>query len=344
MPDFPPAPSAIRSADEHTFGGLVEPHRRELQVHCYRILGSLHDAEDLTQETLLRAWRRRETFEGRASFRAWLYKIATNACFDALDRRPRRALPTLTHPVADPAAQPAPLITEPVWLEPLPDELVAEADENPEARYSACESVTLAFLAALQTLPPRQRAVIILCDVLDWQAAEAADCLAMTVSAVNSALHRARITLAKHYHGEGRATVQRARDAQTQHLLERYVRAWEAADVAALVGLLKEDVIFAMPPVSAWFRGREAIRVVLRMFAFPDEARDRWRMTPMRANGSLAVACYQRDAAGSFRASGVQVLSFSDGLIAESIFFLEPALVARFGLPLELPVTPSPLS
>jgi RNA polymerase sigma-70 factor (ECF subfamily) len=229
-----------------------------------------------------------------------------------------------------------------VWLEPLPDELLADADENPEARYTARESVTLAFLTALQTLPPRQRAVVILCDVLDWQAGEAADCLGMTVSAVNSALHRARATLAKRYHGEGRATVQRARDARTQNLLDRYVRAWEAADIAALVGLLKEDVIFAMPPMPVWYRGREAIRAILPMFAFTGEGPDQWRLTPTRANGTLALACYRREGDGPYRAVGVQVLTFGEAGVAESIFFLGPGLFPRLGLPLEMPATPSP--
>ena len=166
--------AAARAGDQREFSGLTEPYRHELQLHCYRILGSLQDAEDIVQETLLRAWRRLDTYEGRASLRAWLYKIATNACFDALAKRPRRVLPTAQYPPADPRQPFAPPVTEPIWLEPYPDDLIAEPEAGPEARYSLRESVSLAFLAALQSLPPRQRAVLILCDVLDWRASEAA--------------------------------------------------------------------------------------------------------------------------------------------------------------------------
>ncbi|HLF02465.1 MAG TPA: RNA polymerase subunit sigma-70, partial [Anaerolineales bacterium] len=313
--------------------------RRELQVHCYRILGSLFDAEDLVQETLLRAWRRLDTFEGRASFRAWLYKIATNACLDALERkRPRRWLPTASHPPADPSqpfAPPADL----GWLEPLPDDLVAESDENPEARYGARESVTLAFLTALQALPPRQRAVVILCDVLDWKAGEAAECLAMTVSAVNSALHRARETLAGQYHGERRAAVKSATDSRTRDLLDRYVRAWETADVNALVALLREDAVFAMPPVPSWFKGRAAIRQALTATPFNGDPGGRWRLVLTWANGQPACAVYQRDDLakdGVHRGMGVMVLTVAEAFIAESIFFMTPDLVQRFGLPTAL--------
>lgn len=329
--------AAARAGDQHEFTHLTEPHRRELQVHCYRILGSLHDAEDLVQETMLRAWRRLNTYEGRASLRSWLYKIATNACLDALDKRPRRALPAATHPASD-ASQPfMPPITEPVWLEPLPDDMLADAEETPEARYTAHESITLAFLAALQTLPPRQRAVVILCDVLDWRASEAAECLGMTLPAVNSALHRARETLAKHYHRRDSVTPAHA-DEHTRALLDRYVRAWEAADVGALVALLKEDAVFAMPPIPSWFRGRESIRAVLEAMPFAGDARGRWKIVPTRANGEPALALYQRDEAGGgvYRGFGLQVLSIEGDSFAEVTTFINPGLFPRFGLPVEL--------
>jgi RNA polymerase sigma-70 factor (ECF subfamily) len=333
-----PALAAARAGDERAFGQLTEPHRRELQVHCYRLLGSLHDAEDLVQETMLRAWRRLDTYEGRASFRAWLYKIATNACLDALDKRPRRALPPVTYPAADPYAPPAPPVADPIWLEPLPDDLLADAEETPEARYSTRESVTLAFLVALQALPPRQRAVVILCDVLDWRASEAAEALGLTVSAVNSALHRARVTLTQRYHRREAAPL--PPDARTRALLDRYIRAWETADVGALVGLLKDDAVFAMPPVPTWYRGREAVRVALTTVAFagePGVARERWRLLLTRANAAPALAVYQRDEGGLYRGLGLQVLRVAGDAIAESIFFLHPAVLGRFNLPSELP-------
>lgn len=329
--------AAARAGDAREFASLTEPHRRELQVHCYRIVGSLQDAEDLVQETLLRAWRRLDTYAGRASFRAWLYKIATNACLDSLDKRPRRSLPPLAAPPADPTQPPAPPRLEPIWLEPLPDDLLAGVEESPEARYTVRESVTLAFLAALHTLPPRQRAVLLLCDVLDWRASEAADTLGLTVSAVNSALHRARKSLAEHYHGQGREAVRAVReDAHTRGLLERYLQAWESADISMLVRLLQEDVIFAMPPAPAWFRGRDAVREGLLRLAFASEAARRWRLVPTHANAGPALAVYQRDPAGVYRAAGVQTLTLADGLIAEAVFFLQPHLLAHFGLPAQL--------
>src|SRR5512135_253769 len=199
--------AAARAGDQREFSRLTEPYRHELQLHCYRILGSLQDAEDIVQETLLRAWRRLETYEGRAPLRAWLYKIATNACFDALNKRPRRVLPTAQYAPADPRQPFAPPVAEPIWLEPYPDDLIAEPEAGPEARYSLRESVSLAFLAALQSLPARQRAALILCDVLDWHASEVSELLEITVSAVNSALHRARVTMQQQYHARGRDTL-----------------------------------------------------------------------------------------------------------------------------------------
>jgi RNA polymerase sigma-70 factor (ECF subfamily) len=330
--------AAARAGDHLEFGRLTEPHRRELQVHCYRLLGSLHEAEDVVQETMLRAWRWLDTFEGRASFRAWLYKIATNACLDALDKRRRRSLPMSTHPVADPHQPLDPPMSDSVWLEPLPDDFIAAAAENPEARYTIRESVTLAFLVILQTLPARQRAVLILCDVLDWRAKEVADCLGLTVSAVNSALHRARVTLAKHYHNQRPEPVSPLGETRWRDLLDRYVRAWETADVEALVGLLKEDAIFAMPPTPSWYRGRDSIRLILLAIPFAGNARGRWRLAPTHANGSPALGFYQRDqaASGVYRGVGVQVLKIEDDGIAEVTSFMNPDFLPRFGLPAEL--------
>ena len=286
------------------------------------------------QETLLRAWRRIDTYEGRASLRAWLYKIATHACLDALDKRPRRALPTTTHSASDPGQPPAPPTLEPIWLEPLPDDFVADSDAGPEARYAVRESVTLAFLAALQLLPPRQRAVLILRDVLDWSASEVAELLDMTVPAVNSALHRARVTLARHYHADTRdmpkppATGDRLRP-----LLDRYVRAWENADVAGLTALLKEDATFAMPPTVSWYHGRDAIGAFVALAIFTADAPGRFRLQATRANSQPAFAVYQRDEGGMYRAFGIQVLTFAGDELANVTTFVDPALVPRFGLP-----------
>ena len=333
-----PAMAAARAGDQHQFSQVTEPYRRELQVHCYRILGSVQDAEDLTQETLLRAWRRIDTYEGRASLRAWLYKIATNACLDAIDKRSRRALPPQAGPQGDPGQPLAPPLAEPIWLEPYPTELIADLEASPEARYSLRESITLAFLVALQSLPPRQRAVLILRDVLDWQAREVAELLDTTASAVNSALHRARVTLSQNYHGAEPETAQiAAADAATQRLLDRYVQAWEEADVTSLTELLREDAVLSMPPSPSWYAGRDAVVSVVRGMAFGGDARGRWRMLPASANVQPAFAFYQRDEASSaYQAFGLQVLTIEHGQVADIVAFLDPSLLARFGLPLTL--------
>lgn len=333
--------AAALAGDQHEFSGLTEPYRRELQLHCYRILGSLQDAEDTVQETLLRAWRKLNTFEGRASLRAWLYKIATNACFDALDKRPRRVLPTAHSPAADPQQPFAPPITEPIWLEPYPDDLIDEPAAGPEARYSLHESVSLAFLAALQGLPPRQRAALILCDVLDWRANEAATLLDITISAVNSALHRARVTMQRRYHAGGPNMMMSEPPApDLQPLLERYVQVWEAADIDGLVNLLRQDATLSMPPLPDWYAGRDAIITAAQTKIFagvtPGDAYGRWHMRPVRANQQPACAVYQRDEAGIYRAFGISVLTVEQGQVIDIITFIDPALFKRFDLPLEI--------
>ncbi len=349
--DEPPSPSRPEyaahlaaalngSADE--FSQLTEPHRRELQIHCYRILGSLTDAEDAVQETFLHAWRRLGTFQGRSSFRAWLYKIATNACLDALDKQGRRhrqrTLPASAYPAADPHAPTAAPPTELTWLEPFPDEwLTDQAAVNPEARYSAYESISLAFLAALQTLPPRQRAVLILTDVLDWSAQETASLLGASLSAVTSALHRARSTMAEAYHRrvpEDRAAS--ATDPRTRVLLDRYMHAWQAADVDGLVNLLKADAVFSMPPSPSWYRGRPAIREFISTAVFGDagnfqgKAAGRWRLVPTSANGELAFAVYERTERGDYRPFGIHVLTLDANKVGQIICFIDPALPSRF--------------
>jgi RNA polymerase sigma-70 factor (ECF subfamily) len=344
--------AAARSGDQVAFARLVEPHRRELQVYCYRMLGSLLDAEDLVQETLLRAWRRLDTFEGRASLRAWLYRIATNACLDDLRRRPRRTLPQVSVPPADPAEPLAPPPAEPIWLEPLPDEWLAGEEASPEAAFDRLESVTFAFLIALQALPPRQRAVLILKDVLAWRAREVAALLDLTVPAVNSALHRARVTLAAHYHGKRQDAVRLTPgDPRTSMLLQRYVQAWERADVEGIVALLKEDAAYPMPPSPSWYRGRAAIGAFIRnaILSGADGADDAsvsadlWLLRPAPfANGCPAVAWYRRfrdaRAGGSerYQAFALQVLSWDGELLAEVMTFVRPELFPFFGLPPQL--------
>ena len=332
--------AAAQRGDANEFSVLTEPYRRELQIHCYRILGSLHDAEDLVQETFLRAWRRLDTYEGRASFRAWLYKIATHACLDALDRmRSRRLLPTQSRPASDPYTPILPPTQEISWLEPFPDDWLVEAALDPEARYSLHESVSLAFLTALQVLPPRQRAALILSDVLDWSAREVAELLELTVSAANSVLYRARATLAKHYHGRDLESLNPApADAHTQQMLDRFVQVWETADVAGLVALLKEDATLAMPPSPSWYHGRAAIGAFAGATLFVDggmfggAAAGRWRLRPTRANGQFAFAIYQR-AADSHQAFGLHVLAYEGDRLVQIISFIDPSLLPRFGLP-----------
>jgi RNA polymerase sigma-70 factor (ECF subfamily) len=322
-------PHELTNLDQQAFGAMVEPHRRELQAHCYRMLGSVQDAEDMVQETFLRAWRRRETFEGRASLRAWLYKIATNVCLDTLEKRPRRAVPMTRQGVSTLDEPIPPSVMEPIWLEPYPDELLPAADYNPERRISERESITMAFIAALHLLPPRQRAVLIMRDVLDWQASEVADLLEMTVPAVKSALHRARSTLATQAVGEVAA---RSLDEAAQQQLDDYVRAWEMADVNTLLALLKENATFSMPPIPSWYQGRDSIGGLVAKTVFSGEAQGRWRLVATRANRQVAFGLYRRDE-NAYVPYGIQVLTFDGGLIADITTFRVPALAAYFKLP-----------
>jgi len=333
---------AARHGDTQQFGELTEPYRRELQVHCYRILGSLHEAEDMVQETMLKAWKRLDTYEGRASFRAWLYKIATNTCLDFLDqRKSRRLLPLEVHPASDPNTSILPPAVETTWLEPFPDEWLRDTSGvNPEARYTDSESISLSFMTALQYLPPRQRAVLILCDVLDFSARETADVLDLTVSSVNSALHRARKTLSQKYQNrEPEASSQFLTDEKSQWLLDHFVRAWQTADVDGLVALLKADATLAMPPSPSWYQGREAIRAFVAMTVFAEDgmfggkAAGRWRLIPTRANASPAFAIYQRTEGGQYQAFGIHVVGYSANGLTRIVSFIDPGLPPRFGLP-----------
>ncbi len=330
---------ALRAGDEVAFQRLTDRYHRELLVHCYRMLGSYHDAEDVLQETLLRAWRGLESFQGRSALRPWLYRIATNACLDAIASRRRRALPNGTHPAGEAGESlPAP-ITEPLWIEPLPDNLIdLRPAVNPEAHYDARESVTLAFLATLQTLPGRQRAALILRDVLDWKASEVADLLETSVPAVNSALRRARVSM-KGYSADRKSSGAEPADSeQTAALLSRYVEAWQAADAAGLVALLREDALITMPPLPLWYHGRAAIRWFFETQLFAGDARARFRLVSTRANGSPAFATYQRGDTGEYRLGALQVLTIKDDQITaiHDFLLLGNQPLPGFDLPLSI--------
>jgi RNA polymerase sigma-70 factor (TIGR02960 family) len=319
-----------RAGDDEAFGRLVAPYRGELHAHCYRILGSTHDADDALQDALLGAWKGLAGFEGRGSLRGWLYTVATHAAMRVGSRRPKRQLsldlaPALesTHDLGEPIAESA-------WLEPYPGSLVDGLGAlDPEAHYDLRESVELAFVAALQHLPATQRAVLILRDVLAFSAAEVATALETTVPAVNSALQRARATLESR---RGRVSQQQALrelgDAGRDELVDRFVSAWERADVEALLDLLVEDARFSMPPLPAWFDGRVAVGRFLaeRIFATP------WRLVPSSANGQLAFACYLGGPEGDYRLAGVTLLTLRGDRVAELTSFLSPVVDRRFGL------------
>lgn len=317
---------SVSGHDRAEFGALTERYRREIHVHCYRMMGALHDAEDMVQETFLKAWRRRETLERPEAARAWLYKVATNTCLDALRKRPRRYVPATREDASDPAGPIPADVHEPIWLEPYPDDLLAGGDPDPEEIALSRERIRLAFIAALQLLPPRQRAAVILQDALDWQAREIADLLDTTVSAVKSALHRARTTLA------ARADLSAPLDEPTAEQLAAYVQAWETADVDGLIALLRDDARFSMPPIPSWYAGREAIRTLVARTVFAGEAHSRWRIIPARANGQPAFGLYRQTAPGEYAAYGIQVLTVVDGRIADITTFRAAGLMTAFGL------------
>ena len=327
--------SAARSGDEEAFRRLTDLYARELHLHCYRMLGSLHDAEDLLQETLLRAWKGLGRSRGRAPLRSRLHRIATNACLTELARRPRQEPPRLAAPPADPTAPHVPFASDILHLEPYPDRLLDAAEAaDPHARYLARETVELAFLTAIKRLPPRQRTALLLREVVGFSAREVAELLETTVPAVNSALQRARAAL----EGEPARLSSSAgsRDAVEAGLLRRFMRAWEEADMAALAALLSEDAVLTMPPAPSWYLGRDAIVAFVSSFVFPD-GKPHLRVVPTRANRRPACAAYDLDReAGTFRAYGIMVVRFEQDLVAEITGFGNPALFRFFGLPAEL--------
>lgn len=327
--------------DEQEFVRLADRFRPELLVHCYRMLGSIHDAEDLVQETYLRAWRSYERFEGRSSLRFWLYRIATSACLTALEHRSRRLLPSgLGAPADDPDGplSLAPPGTE--WVLPVLDPLSDPATADPAAVVVSRGDIRLALIAALQYLPAKQRAVLILRDVLAWRAAEVADLLGVTTAAVNSALQRARAQLQR----VAPAEEELVEPAEPGHraILDQYVAAFENADVTALLRLLREDVALEMPPNATWFAGRAAVGrfIVANVFAEPGTI----RMIRTMANGQPAVAAYFRADDGFYHAHAVQVITIGHAGISRIVSFNDPGLFAMFGLPMSLGTAGVPVS
>ena len=313
------AGSPLVAASAEAFGELANTYRRELLVHCYRMLGSIDDAEDAVQDALARAWHGRNTFQRAISFRAWLYRIATNACLDAIERRKRAR-----------GGQ------ESLGVEPCPDDVLGETSAGPEALYDSHESISLAFLTVLQLLPPRQRVVLILRDVLAWRAAEVAELLDLTVPAVNSALHRARTTVSRQYrpshaaadHGPIREP------GALRSLLDRYVRAWEAADIAGLVALLRDDAVVSMPPGLS-FTGRQEIGAFLAGSVFIGGTRI--RLMPIGANGGPAFVIYSGSGTGApLRTYAVLLLDTDESSIARMSVFVDRRVITRFGQPEEL--------
>lgn len=320
--------SAVAPEVGTDFSAHAEPYRRELLAHCYRMTGSLHDAEDLVQETLLRAWKAYDRFEGKSSMRTWLHRIATNTCLTALEGRQRRPLPVgLGAPSSDPTAE---LVErhEVPWLEPLPE--LAEHPADPSVIVGSRESVRLAFVAALQYLPPRQRAVLLLRDVLQWRSAEVADAVGTTTTAVNSLLQRARSQL-EAVGPSAEDELAQPDSAEAQDLLARYIAAFETYDIDGLVDLFTAEAIWEMPPYTGWYRGAGAIVTLIHQQC-PAEGSGDMRMLPLIANGQPATAMYMR--AGDVHVPfQLHVLDVRGGKVSHVVAFLDDTLFTKFGLP-----------
>jgi RNA polymerase sigma-70 factor, ECF subfamily len=327
-----------RGGDEDAFRRLVEPYRGALYAHAYRMLGSAADAEDAVQDSMLGAWRGLARFEGRSSLRSWLYRIATNASLKIIERRPKRVLPIDYGPPAEPGDPRGEPLVESVWIEPVADDSLGldSGLASPAARYELRESVELAFIAALQHLPPRQRAVLILRDVLGFSAREAAEILETAPASIDSALQRAHHTVDERLpEQDQQATLRTLDDAALRRVVDGYVDAWERDDVDALAAMLTDEAVFAMPPEATWFRGREAVAEFVG--TAPMGRGNRWRLIPTRANGQLAFGHYiWREERGAFAAESIGVLTLDGERIAEMMMFRTPEVFARFGLPEEL--------
>jgi RNA polymerase sigma-70 factor (ECF subfamily) len=323
----PPDPALVSAAgagDEDAFAQIIEPYRSQLHAHCYRMLGSVYDADDALQETLLRAWRGLSRFDGRSALRSWLYTIATNVCLTQISRRPKRVLPIDYGPATDPHVQPGQPLVESVWIEPYPDESVGIGDgfAAPEASYEQREAVELAFVAALQHLAANQRAVLILREVLGFSAKETAGMLGTTVASVNSALQRARAAVDERVPERSQqATLRSLGDEEVRELVDRYVDAWERCDIEAFAAMLAQDATFAMPPMSTWYRTREGIAIWAGLSPLTGEWR--WKAVVTRANGQPALAFYAWDeAARMYLPFALNVLSFRNREIINVTAFI----------------------
>jgi RNA polymerase sigma-70 factor (ECF subfamily) len=310
--------------------GELEQYRRELTGYCYRMLGSVFEADDAVQETMVRAWRAIDSFEGRSSLRSWLYRIATNACLDMARSRQRRARPMDMGPAGTVDSFTGEILPESTWVQPVPDgRVVADADDPAEVAATK-ETIRLAFVTALQHLPARQRAVLILREVLRWQATEVAELLDTSVASVNSALQRARATLAKRAIEESTLAANTTVDSDKEELLARYVDAFERYDIESLVALLHEDAVMSMPPYDFWLRGASEMG---RWFLGPGSGCNGSRLVPVRANGCAAFGSYRSDGNGGHDAFAIQVIETSGGRIVGHHNFVDPTLFAAFGLP-----------
>jgi RNA polymerase sigma-70 factor (ECF subfamily) len=334
---------AARAGDENAFALLVGPYQAQLRAHCYRMLGSLNDAEDALQETMLHAWRGLARFESRSSLRSWLYRIATNASLRMIEKRPKRVLPIDYGPAADPHAAFGEPLTESIWLEPYPDAQlgVDAAMLGPDARHEQRESIELAFAAAFQHLPARQRAVLILRDVLGFSARETAEALETTPVSVDSALQRAHKAIEERVPAQTQqATLRALGDSELRRIVNRFADAWERNDVDAVVSMLADDARMTMPPWPSWYRGRDAVATFLR--SWPLSVRKRWQLLATGANGQPAVAGYLWDEqAGAYRAETIIVLTLQAARIEEITAFRAPEFFPLFGLPEQLPTRAS---
>ncbi|MER6990985.1 sigma-70 family RNA polymerase sigma factor [Saccharopolyspora hirsuta] len=325
-----------REGDDAAFNRLVAPLRRELHAHCYRMLGSVHDADDALQDALVRAWRGLARFEGRSSVRTWLHTIATRTCLDTIESRGKRALPVDLGPSSERAVIGDAPLTDVAWLGPYPDAGLSSGRAAPEARYEQREAVELAFVAALQHLPGNQRAALLMFEVLGFSAAEIAEAMGTSTASVNSALQRARRIVAEKVPARSQQrALRQLEDERVREIVADFSSALERGDAESLLALLTEDVTWSMPPLPHWYRGVEAVMdFAVRV---PLTSCGSWRHLPTSANGQPAVACYlRRDGETAHRAWAINVLTLHDGLIREITAFVGPEHFTTFGLPEEL--------